>query len=282
MVNHFLPNETRFRVAKWVPAETAMDMKSELLGHKARLFNAFLDLLPKISEALMPDAMVIRPHPSENWQKWIDAANGLDNVHVIHEGSIGPWLAAADVLIHNGCTSAVEAAIVGTPALSYRPVKAAGYDNDLPNGLSSEFESADALVVEAVAIVRRQGNARAELDPARRALLDGHVSALTGPLACDRLLDAIEQKVDILQTGAGTGLRSLTKIRHRARRIYRKFDGKSAESTGKPQYRRHKFPKTPASGIEARIARFQATLGRFEGIHVEEIRPKIFRIVRAG
>ena len=282
MVNHFLPNENRFRVAKWVPADKAMDLKSGILGHKARLLDAFLELLPKLSEALKPDTLVIRPHPSENWQKWIDAARGLSNVHVIHEGSIGPWLAAADVLIHNGCTSAVEAAIIGTPALSYRPVKAAGFDNDLPNGLSVEIESADALVAETVAIIRRHGNAPTDLDPDRRALLDGHVSALSGPLACERLLDAIEEKTDILQTGVGTGLRSITRVRHRARRIYRKLGGKSAESTGKPQYRRHKFPKTPASEIDARIARFQATLGRFDGLHAEEIKPKIYRIVRAG
>jgi surface carbohydrate biosynthesis protein len=283
MVNHFLPNQTRFRVAKWVPSETAMELKSGLLGHKAKLLGAFLDLLPRLSEALKPDVLVVRPHPSENWQTWRDAVRGLENVHVIHEGSIGTWLTAANVLIHNGCTSAVEAAILGTPALSYRPFKANGYDNDLPNGLSLEFEDADGLIAEAVAKTRAGSNAQPELDAnldsARRALLDGHVSALSGPLACERLLDAIEQNTDILQPGAGPFTQSLTRVRHRAHRIYRNL-GKSSERTGKPQYRRHKFPKTQATDIDARIARFQAALGRFDGYHAEQIRPKIFRIVR--
>jgi surface carbohydrate biosynthesis protein len=279
MVNHFLPNRFQFRAAKWVPAERAEEMRSGLLGHKTNLLNAFLELLPGLSQALRPDALVIRPHPSENWQVWDDAASGLDNVHVVHDGTVGPWLAAADVLIHNGCTSAVEAAIIGTPALSYRPVKSPGFDNDLPNGLSLEFEDGGALTAEAVAIVRRRDTARHQLDPGRRALLDAHVNALSGPLACERLLDEIERNADILRPNASAGRRAATRIRHLARRIYRKYRVTPAKSVGNPEYLRHKFPGIAKSEIDARIAQFQTALGRFDGLAAEEILPNLFRIV---
>ncbi len=272
MVNHFLPNRFQFRAAKWVPAERAEEMRSGLLGHKTKLLTAFLELLPGLAQALSPDALVIRPHPSENWQVWDDAASGLDNVHVVHDGTVVPWLAAADVLIHNGCTSAVEAAIIGTPALSYRPVKQPGFDNDLPNGLSLEFEDGGALAAEAVAIVRRRDNARHQLDPVRRALLDAHVNALTGRLACERLLDEIERNADILRPNAGAPKRAATRIRHRVRRIYRKCRVTPAKSVGNPEYLRHKFPGIAKTEIGARIARFQATLDRFDGLAAEQIR----------
>ncbi|MFQ5566453.1 MAG: surface carbohydrate biosynthesis protein, partial [Paracoccaceae bacterium] len=258
--------------------ERAQEMRSGLLGHKTNLLNAFLALIPELAEALKPDALVIRPHPSENRQTWYDAANGLDNVHVVHDGSVGPWLAAADVLIHNGCTSAVEAAIVGTPALSYRPVKAPGYDNDLPNGLSLEFEDGSALAAEAAAIVRRRDTGRHQLDPARRALLEAHVIALSGRLACERLLDEIEQNADSLRPNAGAGWRAATRIRHFLRRTYRKYRRPPARSRGNPAYLRHKFPGIAKSEIDARITRFGATLGRFDGLSAEEILPNLFRI----
>jgi surface carbohydrate biosynthesis protein len=279
MVNHFLPNRPQFRAAKWVPAERAQEMRSGLLGHKARLLDAFLELLPGLSEALKPDALVIRPHPSENRQVWYDVADGLDNVHVVHDGSVGPWLAAADVLIHNGCTSAVEAAIIGTPALSYRPAKSPGYDNDLPNGLSLEFEDGGALTAEAVAIVRRRDTERHQLDPARRALLDAHVNALSGRLACERLLDEIERNANLLRPNAGAVKRAATRIRHRVRLAYRKFRVPPAKTLGNPEYLRHKFPGLAPSEIGARIALFQTALGRFDGFAAEEILPNLFRIV---
>ncbi len=279
MVNHFLPNQTRLRFAKWVPAERVREMKSGLLGHKAKLLDAFLKLLPGLAEALRPDALVIRPHPSENWQIWYDAASGLDNVHVVHDGSVGPWLAAADVLIHNGCTSAVEASIIGTPALSYRPVKAPGYDNDLPNGLSLQFEDGDALTAEVVAIVRRHDNARHQLDPGRQAILDAHVSALSGPLACERLLDEIERNADILRPNANARKRVATRIWHLVRRAYRSSAKPSAKTLGKPDYVRHKFPGIGVGEVNERIDRFRATLGRFDGFAAEEIQPDLFRIV---
>ena len=279
MVNHFLPNKTRFQVAKWVPAERAREMRSGLLGHKAKLLDAFLKLLPGLADALKPDALVIRPHPSEDWRIWHDAASGLDNVHVVHEGSIGPWLAAADVLIHNGCTSAVEASIVGTPALSYRPVKAPGFDNDLPNGLSLEFEDAGALIAKAAAIVHRHDNARYELDPGRRALLEGHVSALSGRLTCERLLDEIERNADILRPNANAFKRAASQAHHLVRWSYRKHRKRSAKASDNADYLHHVFPGITPGEIGARIARFQATLGRFDGFAAEQILPNLFRIV---
>jgi surface carbohydrate biosynthesis protein len=279
MANHFQSNRTQFRFAKWVPAEREQEMRSGLLGHKTKLLDAFLKLLPRLAEALKPDALVIRPHPSENWQVWSDAADGLDNVHVVHDGTVGPWLAAADVLVHNGCTSAVEAAIIGTPALSYRPVKAPGFDNDLPNGLSLEFEDGGALTAEAVATIRRRRTARHQLDPARQALLDRHVNALSGPLACERLLDEIEANADFLRPTASAAKRTVTRVRRLLRLTYRKFRAPPAEALGKPEYKRHKFPGITKSEVDMRIARFQAALGRFDGLAAEEIMPDLFQIV---
>lgn len=279
MVNHFLPGQTRFRAADWVPAEKAHTMKAGLLEHKARLLEAFLALIPELAEEVKPNALVIRPHPSENWQLWHDVAQDLDNVHVVHEGTVSPWLAAAGVLIHNGCTSAVEASVLGTPALSFRPVRAPGYDSELPNRLSLEFDDPDALIAEAVRWIRNLSNQRQALDPSRQALLAAHISALSGPLACQRLLDAIEQNVSLLQPAASSCTRAVTWTRHQARRLVRRQRPDSKKFSGHPCYLRHKFRKLASEEIEERIERFRITLARFDQLCVREMRPKMFEIL---
>ncbi len=278
LVNHFIANLTRFKVADWVAKDKAEEMKSGLLGHKARLLEAFLDLIPRLAEQLHPHLLVIRPHPSENRQIWVDAASGLDNVHVVHEGNIVAWLVAADVLIHNGCTSAVEASILGTPALSYRPVRQPGFDNDLPNRLGLEFETADRLIAAAVEIVGQRRDGRHQLDPERRALLDQHIAALSGPLACERLMDEIERCHESPEPPVDLAQRVVARARLAARRSYRRIRKRSIRAKGNPVYLRHKFPHIGAGEVNARIGRLNAALGRFDGYFAEEIMPDVFRI----
>src|SRR6185369_9942151 len=86
VVNHFIANHSRFKVAEWAPAEKTDFYRDGLHVQKKRLFDAFLGLLPALSQAMRPHNIVVRPHPSENPETWRRAAAGLDNVHVLHEG----------------------------------------------------------------------------------------------------------------------------------------------------------------------------------------------------
>ncbi|MCH8951147.1 MAG: hypothetical protein IID49_03330 [Proteobacteria bacterium] len=279
LVNHFIANLTRFKLADWVAEDKVEEMRSGLRGHKAKLLAAFLELIPGLARQLHPCTLIIRPHPSENWQTWVDAASGLDNVHMVHEGNIVSWLAAADVLIHNGCTSAVEASILGTPALSYRPVKQPGFDNDLPNELGIEFETAEGLIAKAVEITRQRRDGPHRLDPRRRALLDRHIAALDGPLACERLMDELEKCVEPPLPPADPARRLTARIRLALRRNYRRIRKRSVKAKGNPVYLRHKFPRLGLDEVNERIGRLGAALGRFDDLAAEEIMPDLFRIV---
>ena len=279
MVNHFIADYTRFKVADWVPENKAAEMKSGFVAHKARLFEAFRELIPRLAAAVYPRALVIRPHPSENHETWAEAAAESENVHVIHEGTVVPWLYAADVLLHNGCTSAVEAAIVGTPALCYRPVKDPEYDNALPNGVSQEFETADTLIAAARNQLNQNREGRQELDPGRRAFLDGHIAALDGPLASARLTDELARCFDIMGPPPTMGRRIIGMTRLAGRRVSRSVRKGSINAKGNPFYLRHKFRGISLEEVNGRIGRLAAALGRFDGYAAEEILPDLFRIV---
>ncbi len=181
------------------------------------------------------------------------------------------------MLIHNGCTSAVEAAIIATPALSYRPVKQPGFDNDLPNGLSREFEAADTLIAATVEIAGKRRDGRHPLDPERHALLDEHIAALRGPLACERLVGEIERCHERPGPPVGLAQRLVARERLAARRSYRRIRKRSIKAKGYPVYQRHKFPGIGAGEVNERIGRLRAALGRFDGFAAEEIIPDLFR-----
>lgn len=101
----------------------------------------FLTLIEKIAREFPSQNVVLRPHPGEDQGLWGSIRGRLpENVHVILEGSVSPWIKASSLLIHHCCTTAVEAWIARTPIISYEPPLNCYPDykpfHDLPSALS--------------------------------------------------------------------------------------------------------------------------------------------------
>lgn len=64
---------------------------------------------------------IVRPHPWDNEDYWRVALGEHENIKVIYRDNLSPWIAGATAIIHNSCTSAVEAAVQGIPVISYVP-----------------------------------------------------------------------------------------------------------------------------------------------------------------
>ncbi|MCC7073399.1 MAG: hypothetical protein IT383_18960 [Deltaproteobacteria bacterium] len=64
---------------------------------------------------------VVRPHPIEDHDAYRRLLAGISNVRVIHRGGVIPWLRSAAVVVHNGCTTAVEAHLAGASVINYVP-----------------------------------------------------------------------------------------------------------------------------------------------------------------
>lgn len=279
IVNHFTPGKTRFKVADWAPPELTGRYRAGILGHKAALFDAFLAAMPALARAIAPRTLVIRPHPSENAEPWRTATAGLSNVTVLHQGPVVPWLIAARVLVHNGCSSAVEAAAIGTPAVSFRPVVSEEFDLALPNSLSRNCPTFDSLA-EAV-----RGFASSEISPAngqQRATLRRHMAGLDGALCSDRIVAGIaEHRAALAAAPATNTARWLGScISLKAATLRRRFRDRLQRGR-KSAYTQHKFPGIEAAWVEERLMRFRQTLGRFDDLRVRQTRENIFTIERA-
>ena len=123
-----------------------LDFLRGSLSHCESIFEGFRDFLPRLAKSFPDHTIVIRPHPAERHETWTEAAKGLGNVAITFEGEATGWIAGAGAILHNGCTTAVEAFASGRLPICYRPVVSAAYDVDLPNALSLPADDATELI----------------------------------------------------------------------------------------------------------------------------------------
>lgn len=118
---------------------------AEHIAYQRILVDHFTSMVESLAMDYCEHSIVIRPHPSEDLQRYRSRFKDLDSVFVKHHGDVRSWIYASDAVIHNSCTTGIEAALMRTPVISYRPVKSAAYDLELPNVVSIEANRYDAL-----------------------------------------------------------------------------------------------------------------------------------------
>lgn len=90
---------------------------------------------------------VVRPHPAENPNFYLSLFSTLDNVRVHWSGDVGSWIRRSDALIHNGCTTSLQAAIARKPVITFMPLlEPAKSEFKLPNTVGEICRSVDEVV----------------------------------------------------------------------------------------------------------------------------------------
>ena len=62
--------------------------------------------------------VVIRPHPTEDSDKWSELVRDLDGVFVETKGDVSPWILGSQAIIHNCSTTGIEAACSDIPTIA--------------------------------------------------------------------------------------------------------------------------------------------------------------------
>ena len=113
--------------------------------NRQQLFQYFVEMLNELNSSLNNRTIVLRPHPSEDMGIWENAISGLENVKLVRRGSAIPWIIASELLIHNNCTTGLEAYLLGKPVISYRPTAGNDYESRLLIAVSRSAETLDSL-----------------------------------------------------------------------------------------------------------------------------------------
>lgn len=100
------------------------------------LYYSFIRMIKDLAEKYPSLNFVIRPHPGENLTSYQKAFSRNSNIFVIREGNVVNWILASNLIIHNGCTTGIEAFLLEKPVLTYLPIESKDFDVDLPNKMS--------------------------------------------------------------------------------------------------------------------------------------------------
>ena len=257
------------------------DYAEGLQAHKQAVFDDFVAMIPVVEKAFPHFDIVVRPHPTENQAIYHQLAQRCQRVHVTNAGNVVPWLMAARVLIHNGCTTGVEAYVMGVPAISFRASVNDIYDDgfyQLPNRLS--HQSFDLASLEAMLRSILEGHTGAADGDERRALIKDHLAGLEGPLACEKIVDVLGRVAVELGRRPAPPARSQVEGWYRTtkRRIRQRIKSHLPGSLKSPAFERHRYPAMALEEVEARLTRFHSILDDTKPLRVKRVFGKLFKI----
>lgn len=230
------------------------------------LMERLLSVLAVLAETYPSTQIVIRPHPSEDHGMYRRRSAGIANLHVHHRGPVSPWLKASAVLVHNACTTGVEAALLGRPVLAYCPTS---YHVD-------EFSVANAVserVTDDAMLIARVGDYLAGVDQQRAALPADRRAFLTKYIA-NAEFSASERIAKMFLSGNASSARRRLEWRALPTRVVLALVGETGLDRARAlrgpaartqiRYVRQKFPGITRAELEARICRMagvEPTLG---------------------
>jgi surface carbohydrate biosynthesis protein len=259
---------------------------------KFRVLGEFVRAIRRAAQRHPDVLVVVRPHPIEAQGAWTDLIGPVPNVLVTREGTLAAWAHRAKAVIQNGCTSGYEAAVSGTPVISFHPedIFADHPVNELGRRAHDQLELA-ALIDEVIA---RPVGDEGWLSDSGRALLERRIASLDGRLATDRIVDEWE-----LLAPEGSApwsrrrilairrrLRARTILGQRARRVIPRRESPGAAGPSEPSERSdirfrsaHKFPPLTRDEVASITMGLSATLGRFHGVRAQVIAPDLVAVL---
>jgi len=120
-----------------------------------KTFLLYSELVEKTAIRYKHMNIVVRPHPSEDAEHWINIAKKFNNIQVRTQGNVASWILGSKAVIHSSCTTGMEAFILKKPVISFLPFTDHEYAKQISNTVSKickdstkVFEALDGLFKE--------------------------------------------------------------------------------------------------------------------------------------
>ncbi len=111
--------------------------------YEQRVFISLCEAIDYLSNKL-DTKIVIRAHPAEDLNKW-NRFNNRKNIIVTSKFDVVPWIINSQAVIHNTCTTGIEAYLLGKPVISYFPTKPDVELEFLPDDISFQVKNKEEL-----------------------------------------------------------------------------------------------------------------------------------------
>jgi surface carbohydrate biosynthesis protein len=199
--------------------------------YKERLFGHYVSLIRYLAGTFRDCEVMVRPHPAENVSVWKEICSGLENVVVTNAEPVTYWIKQSSVTIHTACTTGIESALLGCPAISFHPENGQEFHSELPELVSiaaSSREEVAAVVASYVANDRRESERENSVPPHAVEMLSRHIANMGTGDSYASILDEID-RLDLPSTSLGLAQR-LNLFARRAKRFLYGLRGGSAPS----------------------------------------------------
>jgi surface carbohydrate biosynthesis protein len=259
------------------------DYAEGLRDLKEAVFADFQEMIPRLDRAFPDHNIVVRPHPTENPEVYQAIARRCQRVIVTNEGNVVPWLLAAQAVIHNGCTTGVEAYVMRVPAITYRASISEAYDFGfyrLPNTVSQPCFNFDELQSTLRQIAA--GTLHSDESKERAQIVAQCLAAVEGPLACERMVGVLDQMAHEPdgrnRPWAGQRLKGWLLWAGRTR--VKRYKDSRPGSHNRPEFQKHRYPAISLEDMQARVARFKEILDDQIELKVKPFKGQFFKIER--
>lgn len=204
--------------------------------------------------------VVIRPHPSERaktWEEYVAQKFKSPLVDVVTDTPLIPYCLAAELLVHPGCTTGMEALILNVPTLSLTSGQSPVNDYYLSNRVNVTAPTA----ADAAAIIECQLDGGDVLTRERQrmmGILEGYIEDIsTNVLTADKIVDALAP-LAATREASPFGIEGI----------------KWAEVVV-PDYHRYKF-KVDEGAIREMLMGYKRTLNRFHEVRAKKVHDSTF------
>ncbi len=257
--------------------DTTLDANWQaMVEYRRNLYHRFREMFARLCETFPDRNIILRPHPSERIESWQDIPAKYANAHVIYEGSVLPWLLAADVLVHNGCTTALESAMLDKPVIAYQPIKSEIHDWHLPNSVSHSAESIEVLEHMLSKHLSRRGPLVVTVG--QRLALSHFVHHDPSRLCSDKIVGVLDGLDEYCQAAPPPLRKMSAQLHATVRAVEKKFRSLLPGDIYAKWHQDKHFPDYSLETIEARIALFRSVTGRFANVRTEKVHPKLFKL----
>lgn len=124
----------------------ARDFIENYLNMERDNHRAVVGIIEQLLQKVPEISIVLRPHPSERIDTWLNHFKGAERLSVVREGSSVPWILASEALIQTNCTTGVEAIALDHPALCVMDTKSPAVGRYVANRVNPVAHSVDEAV----------------------------------------------------------------------------------------------------------------------------------------
>lgn len=238
-----------------------------------------VELVVKIASSYPGLNIIYRPHPSEGLEFYKKVFSGIHNIHVIQSETVGPFIIASKILLHDGCSTSLEAYAANKLVINYKPVSS-DYDYYLPNHVGHMLKTEES-VLELIDKTYFLNNWSVPVVNNEKALslFKNFTNENTFKLFTALIVDKVKNKKTMSIESPSTLKIQMDYFRYKVKVALFKLKNRALNNTGKlkrVKYIETKYPGMNKESIEDKISKLN--ISENSKVKVDFINPYLIRL----